>query len=327
MPHAAWKVARKFFVLIGGPILSVFGLLAFLAGLSDGGLLQGLWFLATVLLLIGPMILLFTVAHGFGFANKRPSVSVANGQLEVRIGDLWSATYPLTDCQWCFGDSKQMNLLEKALPLSGPAVLIVLPREEGGQDKLVPVGFSEDTHRRWAAFLTLAGVARRAAWERRLPLWRKALNVFAAVVLLPAAFVGCSALGALSHGAVVRLTGDAGFGQVMAMVCICPGAFYVCFLIALVWPWKAMKQVPSRRSLADRRKVQRKLIVGFVTGSAIFVGLPLVLQPGLSPLARLAGGILPLSSGYLAGWDLGRRWANLEWETAEPGSQRLEPDM
>jgi hypothetical protein len=327
LPHSPLVVAGKLFALGGGAGMAFFGTFLVLAGWQDSGLVGGLQGLLLAALLVLPMIGLCAGVSALRFAHRRPSVSVTNGHLEVRTGDVWSARYPLSECQWFFGDSKRMNLLEKVMPPGGPAMLIVLPREQGGMyDKLAAVGFSEASRRRWAAFLTLARLTRRTAWEKRLPLWRKAANVLAVAVLMPAAFAGCCLFGVLLGQVVADLSGDAGLGHAVAVVCIFPGGFYVCFLIGLTWPWKPMKRVPSRRSLAHRKKVRRQGIAAFVLASAVFVALPLGLRPGFTPLSRVAGVTLSLLCGWLAGRDIGKRFASMEWERVERDGEKQESD-
>jgi DNA-directed RNA polymerase subunit RPC12/RpoP len=327
MPHSAWKVARRYFLLIGIPLLSLFGVPLFFHGVAQGGIIQGLESVAVISLIFGPIVLLFAAAAGFGFANRRPAVSVGNGQLEVRTGDVWSATYRLGDCEWLFGSISQMNLLGKAHPMiGGPAVVIALPREQGEMyDKLVAVGFCDETRRRWAAFLTLAGVARRTASEKRLPLWRKALNVLAAVVLVPGVFVGCIVIARPIGDAMARLTGDTDLGLVVSVLCVVPWGIYACFRIGLAWPWTAKKRVPSRRSLAHQKKVRLQFVVRFVGISAL-VTIGCAMRPGVSLAARLAAVILGPLSGWLAGRDLGKRWAGMEWETVERDSEEHKSD-
>jgi hypothetical protein len=203
-------------------------------------------------------------------------------------------------------------------------VILVLPRERGEQDKFAAAGFTDETRAVWQGLLTLAGVRRWTAWEKRLPLWRKAVNVLAGIFMLPGAFAVSGLVGLIVRGILFALGVPEDVAKTLGFLCVIPGAIYVLLYFISLWPWRAARRVASRRSEAEKRKMQwRGVLCAFGTNG--LVAFSMALSDITSPRAKIVGALVLAVSAWFIGRDLGWRWANMEWPTTESDSAPEEP--
>lgn len=113
-----------------------------------------------------PVVALFSAGARAFLDRRRPTVSVADGIVRVRIGEEVSRAR-LSECYWFEGTLLQMNALattgpqQRFLPLPAErALILVLPGTSHRRAMRVAVGYTRASRLRWEAFLVVARVPR-----------------------------------------------------------------------------------------------------------------------------------------------------------------------
>jgi hypothetical protein len=303
------------FFIFEASATAVFGSIFFFGGIAQGGILVGIQGLLVSQVLFLPAVLLFTAAHGFGFAARRTTIYVRDGMLNVRYGTSGFAQHDLRKCEWFVGSLGYVNPF-----LVGQAVLIALPNPKNRQSAFVAVGFTDETRRIWEAFLTLAGGVRRTAWEKKVGRFRKALNIAVGVLSVPFA-VGLGVLGArVARDVVFLLTADEALTELVEVMVFMVGTVFSFLYLILFWPWNPPGRAPSKRTRAEQMKI--RLIVTLGTVSVILLNLvwPIFQMKKLGLQTQMTTSLIVTALALLIGMDLGKRLATFELASTDPST-------
>ena len=160
-----WLIARSIVKVVAILVLCVAIATALLSLItkSPGFAIGSFLFLVCLGAFVVPAFAMVVV---LGLRSQRPALTVFNGQIMVHVGKRVMDA-PLADCAWFEGEASQMNISTCAIALSGPAIVVELPRVFSFRSYRVAVGFTEDTYGLWKSFFMIAGV-------RQLPFGPKA---------------------------------------------------------------------------------------------------------------------------------------------------------
>jgi hypothetical protein len=310
LPHSAWVVWRKWFLLLWAATTSIFGTAGFFAGLHGwGGFTGGLLGFLAVQILLAPLASVFAAARSVEVAKRRPTVQVRAGQVRVLYGELDAVEHPLAGCEWFVGSLRYLNSF-----LAGDAVMIVLPGEDVPAKRLVPVGFDAESRPAWETFLTLAGVRRRPEWEKRFGRGRNALNVTVAVLLLPMSIGAGWLLMFVTTNGVGELTGHNELSRGLGIVFFLPGSVYAILYGMCFWRWSPPElDTLEWPDLSQQPNLVRKMTWLFL-GSGGFFALMMMLAHQVTIRTRISYAIAVVFISGLFGYRFGRRLLSRRWK-------------
>jgi hypothetical protein len=171
MQHSEWEIGRS--TMKFGMMVTLFfaSVMALLCLLKEGrGKALGAFFFFSIVGL--PVVLLLGIQAARAFRSDRPTFTVCDGKLTVRIGaEIFDV--PLQDCTWSEGKASQTNVLTFGQNnhygsfLRGPAIVFQIPTTYERSDCQITVGFKAETYQIWKSFLTLSRVPRLQVHSKR----------------------------------------------------------------------------------------------------------------------------------------------------------------
>jgi hypothetical protein len=250
----AWRVAGKTFLILWLFFTVLFGSIGVLEGFQKQSFQAALVGIGIIQAIFLPIICLSAV---FMYA----SYDTADWNVEVKGGTVWigGCQIPLAKCQWFVG-----KMTDATRPPFVPRIAAVLlaTRPEGEIDEVVmPVSVNPAMFSVWTGFLTLAGSPRRTVWERRTTA-RRATYVAGGIAAVILSALSTAWLGMQCGAALDRLNAPKAVADGVRFAIAIQGGLLAGIGVAVLWPWKALQRVPSRRSLEDQRRIRREYLVG-----------------------------------------------------------------
>lgn len=311
-PVSARRVVRRAIVIYSS--LSILMLAPVTAGIgwaSAGwyGVLLGL----AVLIAISVFVTAVCAWSEFHtFRRSRPiSVAVRAGRLWVFAADKAARCWRLDHIEWYVGPLSD-STFHGTLP---PDSVIVLcnDREPWLGDERLGVGYTEQTRAVWHQFLSLTGLLRRTAWERRWTLRRVADSVVGYVLLWAILSIGFLAYRcAVSELPRWGLVG--GEEQIAAVPLPFLSVFFLVYHV-LVWPWHGLLPVYVAPADDASRRIGWTRFLGLCMPMLILAGCMLFGMEEQVPLVnRLTIVALWMPLLLAIAWYLSSRLSALKWQ-------------
>jgi len=323
MPHSAWRVAWQYLLLVELVALPLFGGVFFAAGMSEAGgmkgIVGGLVGLLMSQIIILPVGLLYATATGVFVALRRPGVSVRGGRLTVTGGSALAGVYDLAGCGWFVGKTCQMILGQKLIaPFLDRAILLAPSDAVENRERFIAVGFSEESRRRWEAFLTLAGAPRWTAREHGENTLLSALRgVVGILMVFPGSFFGCLYLGRAVTWVLTALLGNQDVASAVGFFCFVPGTVYAALYVMIFWPWSRVKRSKAKRLTAEEVRKVRLAQVCLALGIGCMITLSVLLFDRVGVTWKVIYLSLVYTSLAWVAYDLVPRAFAIRWATTE----------
>ena len=284
MPFNWWAVLGHSFLFFWLSATLTFGNLLFWFAFRKGGWGEAFETVAVAQLFFVPFCVLYGLANTWGCNLGRPTVSVSNGRITIRLGK-WRTEYvDLSKVDWFLGSCWQTYFGGQRLYPRAPALLLAFSSDRH-QEYRASVGFTEESRQLWIDFLTFINLPRRTAYEHRFA-GKWVANVVGVIMLFLGPFAWIR-LVQTCQSVFNVLFHDPKLGQnIIVSLCVF-GAILAFFYVAALWPWNAHPRGPLRRKCDGQNKQLRALRWGFMSTFGGLTALLTLANNGADWISRI----------------------------------------